>query len=80
MQQEEKVELKKRLQEVLQSKMEEFHMLGYDGASVDEIWDCVTSKYKEEWPKSHQTVNDIYSLKPMAFMNWLTLNAYKGVI
>jgi hypothetical protein len=77
---EEQVEIKKKLQEVLVSKRDEFHMLGYDGASIDEIWECVISKYKKGWPQFFQVVNDIYSLKPMAFMNWLTLNAYKGKI
>lgn len=71
-------ELKKSLKEVIVSKMEEFHMLGYDAVNEEEIWECTTAKYKGEWPKPHQVVNDIYSLKPMAFMNWLTMNAYKG--
>jgi hypothetical protein len=77
---EERIELKKKLQEILESKRDEFHMLGYDGATIDEIWECVISKYKKEWPQFFQTVNDIYALKPTTFMNWLTMNAYKGII
>lgn len=80
MDQQEQAEIKKKLQEILESKRDEFHMLGYDGASIDEIWGCVISKYKKEWPQFHQIVNDVYSLKPMGFMNWLTLNAYQGKI
>lgn len=72
------VVLKNNLKEVIVSKMEEFHMLGYDAVSEEDIWECATAKYKGEWPKPHQIVNDIYSLKPTAFMNWLTINAYKG--
>lgn len=72
--------LKDKLEDVLVSKMEEFHLLGYDAVTTEEIWDCVTVKYKEEWPSVHQIVNDIFSLKPMTFMNWLTVNAYKGEI
>jgi hypothetical protein len=71
-------ELKKKLAEVLSSKMDEFHMLGYDAVTCDDIWECVISKYKGEWPTFHQIVNDLFSLKPMIFMNWLTMNAFKG--
>lgn len=75
-----KQRLQEKLNEVLVSKMEEFHLLGYDAVEAQEIWECVTSKYKKEWPMFHQIVNDIYSLKPTDFMNWLTLNAYQGKI
>ena len=69
---------KHELLEVLQSKMEEFHLLGYNQVSVDEVWECVLSKYKGNLPSLHQLVNDILSLKPTAFMNWLTMNAFYG--
>ncbi|GAA0354825.1 post-transcriptional regulator [Bacillus horti] len=72
--------LKEKVMEVLVSKMEEFHLLGYDAVAADDIWECVTSKYKKEWPMFHQIVNDIYSLKPTALMNWLTMGAYTGKI
>ncbi|WP_025028399.1 post-transcriptional regulator [Caldalkalibacillus mannanilyticus] len=72
------LELKKKIFEVLQSKMEEFHMLGYDAVTTDDIWLCVTSKYKKEWPQLSKVVNDIYSLKPTMFMNWLTMQAMQG--
>lgn len=72
-------ELRVTTKDILVSKKEEFHMLGYDAVTEDDIWECVTSKYKQDaWPSMHKLVNDIYSLKPVAFMNWLTLNAYKG--
>lgn len=75
-----KQRLQKKVSEVLESKMEEFHLLGYDAVTADDIWECVTSKYKKEWPMFHQIVNDIYTLKATTFMNWLTLNAYQGKI
>jgi len=78
MENQDQLELKEKLQEVLVSKMEEFHMLGYDAVTTDDLWNCVTSKYKKEWPLLSQVVNDIYSLKPMNFMNWLTMQAIQG--
>lgn len=68
-------EIKKELMEVLISKKEELHMLGYDAVTADEVWDCVISKYKKGWPPKFQIVNDIYSLRPTAFMNWLTIHS-----
>ena len=78
MEQELQKDIKEKVHEILLSKMEELHMLGYDAVTTEEIWDCVTSKYKKEWPSFSQIVNDIYSLKPMALMNWMTLSAFQG--
>nr|WP_274362780.1 MULTISPECIES: post-transcriptional regulator [unclassified Paenibacillus] len=64
------------IEEVCNSKAEEFHMLGYDRVSGKDIWDCVSSKYKET-PPIHKVVNDILSLKPTQFMNWMTLSVWK---
>lgn len=72
--------IRDRVEEILTSKMEELHMIGYEGVTKDEIWACVNEKYGDDWPKLHTVVNDIYTLKPMAFMNWLTIGAYKGTI
>ncbi|MDQ0339525.1 hypothetical protein J2S00_002313 [Caldalkalibacillus uzonensis] len=72
--------LKKKLDEVLASKVDELRLLGYEEVSKDEVWDCVTSKYKGEWPPLHRLVNDIYGLKATDLMNWLTVGAYQGTI
>lgn len=72
--------LKRKFSEILESKMDEFHILGYDSIGVKEIWQCVISKYKKNWPKEHQLVNDIYSLKPTQLMNWLQMQAFQGKI
>lgn len=65
---------------ILESKVEEFHLLGYDAVTRDDIWECVTTTYKQKWPHIHQIVNDIFSLKPTTLMNWLTMNAFRGEI
>ncbi len=60
-----------------ESKAEEFALLGYDNVTATDIWKCVSAAYKELPPK-HQLVNDILSLKPTRYMNWLMVNMYKN--
>ncbi|GAB6929389.1 hypothetical protein JCM10914A_33720 [Paenibacillus sp. JCM 10914] len=61
------------------SKVEEFHLIGYEYVTADDIWNCVNSKYeKEGTPSLHKLVNDILSLKATALMNYMTISAYKG--
>ncbi|MGC5327987.1 post-transcriptional regulator [Brevibacillus sp. SYSU BS000544] len=65
------------LAEICESKAEEFAMLGYDNVTGQDIWDCVFGSYKEI-PLKHKLVNDILSLKPNKYMNWLMINMYKN--
>jgi hypothetical protein len=69
-------ELNAMIEAVCNSKAEEFHMLGYESVTGRDIWDCVSSKYKET-PPLHRVVNDILSLKPTQLMNWMTLSVWK---
>ncbi|MBP1930444.1 hypothetical protein J2Z37_000431 [Ammoniphilus resinae] len=71
-------ELRTEMRSVCQSKAEEFHLLGYEHVTADEIWDCVASRYKNAVPALHQLVNDILSLKATVFMNWMTMRIYRG--
>lgn len=72
-------ELKRVVEQLCNSKAEEFAMLGYDGVTGEEIWDCVSEKYRKGTPALHQIVSDILSLKTTQFMNWITMNmVYKG--
>jgi hypothetical protein len=72
-------ELKRVVEQLCNSKAEEFAMLGYEGITGQEIWDCVSEKYRKGTPALHQLVNDILSLKTTQFMNWITINTvYKG--
>lgn len=73
-------ELNETLENLCNSKAEEFHMLGYDAVDGKEIWLCVSDKYnKIGTPQLHEIVNDILSLKVTKFMNWLTMRMYKGM-
>ncbi|HJV44276.1 MAG TPA: post-transcriptional regulator [Bacillota bacterium] len=70
--------LKQQVKMVCESKAEEFHLLGYEQVSAEEIWECIVSSYKKEVPALHQIVGDIYSLRVTKFMNWLTMRIYQG--
>ncbi|RNB54435.1 hypothetical protein EDM57_17365 [Brevibacillus gelatini] len=66
-----------RVASLCQSKAEEFAMLGYENVEAADIWECVTSGYKEI-PPMHRLVNDILSLKPNKYMNYLMMQMYKN--
>jgi hypothetical protein len=72
-------ELNSQIEELCQSKAEEFHMLGYEQVTGRDIWDCVSDKYRKETPPLHRIVNDILSLRVTQFMNWNTMSIYKGL-
>ena len=68
------------VEQLCNSKAEEFVLLGYENVTGQDIWECVSDKYKKGFPPLHQVVNDILSLKTTQYMNWMTMNVvYKGV-
>ena len=72
-------ELSQMIEELCNSKAEEFRMIGYEHVTGQEVWECVSEKYKKTGqPELHELVNDILSLKVMKFMNFVTISAYKG--
>lgn len=68
--------LNEMIEELCNSKAEEFRMLGYESVTGKDVWECVSSGYKE-LPPLHKIVNDILSLRVTAFMNWMTLSIWK---
>ncbi|CDQ18110.1 Post-transcriptional regulator [Halobacillus karajensis] len=71
---------RKELGVVLQSKAEEFHLLGYDRATADEVWDCLLKKVWNGTPdkKLHQIVQDILHLQSHTYTSYLTSEAYQN--
>lgn len=65
------------VESICQSKAEEFALLGYDNVTAQDIWECVTQGYKEI-PPLHRMVNDILSLKPNKYMNYLMIQMYRN--
>lgn len=67
------------IEQLCESKAEEFRLIGYDRVTGSDVWECVSDKYhKKGTPPLYQVVNDILSLKVTQFMNFITLNMYRG--
>lgn len=67
------------VQEVVESKMKEFHSLGYNSVSEEELWDCLVHTVWKGNPEKylHEIVQDIFQLKTQVFMNYLTMQTYQ---
>jgi hypothetical protein len=73
-------ELNELIEGLCNSKAEEFHMLGYEQVTGRDIWECVSDGYRKGTPRLHRLVNDILTLKVTQFMNWNTMNVYRGTL
>ncbi|UCZ54358.1 post-transcriptional regulator [Bacillus shivajii] len=73
---------KAEVEPVIQSKAEEWNLLGYHRVSKEDVWKCFLEKVKKmEVPdqvRPHWVVSVIFSLKVNDYMNYLTIEAYKG--
>ncbi|MFC0296204.1 post-transcriptional regulator [Geobacillus jurassicus] len=73
-------ELRKQLMPALESKYDEFRLLGYTQVTIDGLWECLCArKWKRELAekKLHELVSDILSLSPGEYMAFLTMRSYK---
>jgi hypothetical protein len=72
-------EWKEEVQPAVESKKEEFHYLGYESVTSEEVWECVKGKMKKKKiePRLHSIVDTILSLSLNDFMTWLTVQSYK---
>ncbi|MBB3109931.1 hypothetical protein FHS18_001994 [Paenibacillus phyllosphaerae] len=67
------------IEELCESKAYEFRLVGYEHVTGQDIWQCVSDRYRKTGePARHEVVNDILSLKVTKFMNFLTISAYRG--
>jgi hypothetical protein len=64
----------------LLSKAEEFHLLGYERVTPNEVWNCIMAKLgrKNEEYMLHQFINVILRMSVNEYMNWLTIQAYQA--
>jgi len=62
----------------LESKVEEFKLMGYKQATNDNIWECLKEKVWKGSPNKrlHEAVQDIFHLSTNIFMSYLTISAY----
>jgi hypothetical protein len=63
----------------LESKVSEFHLMGYTKATAEEIWDCLEQKVWKGDPEKriHEVIKDIFHLSPTVYMNHLTMKVYQ---
>lgn len=71
-------ELMKCIEDLCNSKAEEFRYFGYEDVTGEQVWACVSESYRRGWPRLNRLVNDILSLKATRFMNWLMVSVYKN--
>lgn len=66
------------LLELCKQKAEEFHMLGYEEVTASEVWQCVLKLTKGQGAL-HEMVGAVIGLQVGKFMNYTTINAYRGI-
>ncbi|CAG9612635.1 Post-transcriptional regulator ComN [Bacillus rhizoplanae] len=72
---------REQLRIVLESKVEEFQMLGYDRVTAEDVWKCLkTRKWKkvDRDVRLHELVNDVLTLTANDYMTFLTMKAYQA--
>lgn len=66
---------------VLESKLDEFRLLGYGTISENELWEFLL---KKKWKKVkedvrlYEIIQDILSIKVNDYLNYATVEAYKA--
>ncbi|MCS1350683.1 post-transcriptional regulator [Mechercharimyces sp. CAU 1602] len=70
-------ELTECIEVLCDSKANEFRLYGYEEVTSEQVWACISEDYRRGMPRLNRLVNDILSLKPGRFMNWLMLSVYK---
>jgi hypothetical protein len=63
----------------LESKADEFQMMGYSRANPEEIWDCLVKKVWKGDPEKriYEVVQDIFHLGSGTYISYLTVAAYQ---
>jgi len=63
----------------LESKSSEFRLQGYEEATSEDVWKCLTEKVWKGNPEKrlYEVVQDIFHLGSNVYMSYLTLNAYQ---
>lgn len=72
-------EWKEIIKPVLDSKTNEFLMMGYSRATHDDIWCCLEQRVWKGNPSKrlHEVVQDVFHLSSNIYMSYLTVNAYQ---
>ncbi|ERN54998.1 MULTISPECIES: post-transcriptional regulator [Alkalihalophilus] len=67
------------VQPALSSKVDEFHFLGYERVTEDQVWACLMYRLRKqkEFIHLHAFVQAILSLKVQDYMTWVTKESYR---
>ena len=70
---------KEMMTPVLESKVDEFKLLGYSKATTEDVWRCLCQKVWKGNPEKrlHEVVEDIFHLNSGTYMSYLTVEAYQ---
>ncbi|MFD1065365.1 post-transcriptional regulator [Oceanobacillus locisalsi] len=62
------------------SKKEELEMLGYEQATPEDVWKCLSVKVWKGEPEKrlHEMVQDIFHLKSSVYLSYLTIQSYEN--
>ncbi|MBH0229987.1 post-transcriptional regulator [Halobacillus yeomjeoni] len=65
---------------VLESKLDELHLLGYNRATKNEVWECLVQKVWKGNPEKriHEVVQDIFHLNIHTYVSYLTMSAFQN--
>ncbi|WP_368652182.1 post-transcriptional regulator [Ornithinibacillus sp. 4-3] len=72
-------EWKKKIAPVLDSKKQEFIMLGYPKATNQEIWECLQARVWKGNPtkRLHEVIQDVFHLSTSTYISFLTISAFQ---
>ncbi|WP_152654734.1 post-transcriptional regulator [Oceanobacillus sp. CFH 90083] len=64
----------------LKSKQEELEMLGYEQATPEDVWRCLSVKVwnRKSEKRLHEIVQDIFHLKSSVYLSYLTIQSYEN--
>ncbi|UJL44943.1 post-transcriptional regulator [Virgibacillus sp. NKC19-16] len=72
-------EWKDTIKPALDSKVDEFRLMGYSKAKPEDIWNCLVQKVWKGNPdkRLHEIVQDVFHLGSNVYLSYLTVNAYQ---
>ncbi|WP_047979702.1 post-transcriptional regulator [Ornithinibacillus contaminans] len=72
-------EWKVELKPALQSKAEEFQLMGYTRATAEDVWRCLEKKVWKGNPdkRLHEVVQEVFHLSSNIYMSYLTVDTYQ---
>lgn len=64
----------------LNSKAEELHLMGYNQATKEDVWDCLVEKVWKGHPdkRIYEVVADIMHLNSSIYLSYLTVKSYEN--